>query len=313
MKQNAPNWLELVISLPTENATARMRIWRALKSAGCAVLRDGVYLLPKNAEALKLLTDLAEETQQSGGVAHLLSVVTRTAAQEENFRALFDRSADYARLIAELEQLDSKNPLQAVKRVKALRREFEAVAATDFFPGAAKFQAESAFAEVESRLFPGEPRPAVGEIQRLDIARYQGRMWATRKHLWVDRMASAWLIKRFIDAQAQFRWLKKPEDCPKKALGFDFDGAAFTHVGNRVSFEVLMLSFGLESDAALKRIAAIVHYLDVGGIAVPEAVGLEAVLGGLRSSAADDDALLAAASAVFDGLYTNFTEGKQHD
>jgi len=194
-----------------------------------------------------------------------------------------------------------------------LRREFEAVAATDFFPGAAKLQAESAFAEAEAKLFPGEPRPAAGEIQRLDTARYQGRLWATRKHLWVDRRASAWLIKRFIDVQAQFRWLKKPEDCPKKALGFDFDGATFTHIGNRVSFEVLLLSFGLESDAALKRIAAIVHYLDVGGIALPEAVGLEAVLGGLRSSAADDDALLAAAGAVFDGLYTNFTEGKQHD
>lgn len=313
MKEIAPNWLELVISLSTENATARMRIWRALKSAGCAVLRDGVYLLPHSAEALKLLTDLAEETQQSGGVAHLLNVVSRTAEQEKKFRSLFDRSADYARLIAELEQLDSKNPPQAVKRVKTLRREFEAVAATDFFSGAAKVHAESVFVELEAKLFPGEPRPAAGEIQRLDIARYRGRLWATRKHLWVDRMASAWLIKHFIDEQAQFRWLNKPEDCPKKALGFDFDGAAFTHVGNRVSFEVLMLSFGLESDAALKRIAAIVHYLDVGGIAVPEAVGLEAVLGGLRSSATDDDALLAAASAVFDGLYTNFTKGKHHE
>lgn len=313
MKLNAPNWLELVISLPTENATARMRIWRALKSAGCAVLRDGVYLLPHSTEALNLLTELAEETQQSGGMAHLLTVLTRTAEQEEAFRTLFDRTADYARLIGEVEQLDSKNPLQATKRLKALRREFEAVALTDFFPGAAKAQAESAFAEAEAKLFPGEPRPAAGEIKRLDTTRYQGRMWATRKHLWVDRMASAWLIKRFIDVQAQFRWLKKPEDCPKKALGFDFDGASFTHVGNRVSFEVLMLSFGLESDAALKRIAAIVHYLDVGGIAVPEAVGLEAVLGGLRSSAADDDVLLAAASAVFDGLYANFTEGEQHD
>jgi len=308
MDKEASNWLELVLSLPTENATARMRIWRALKSAGCAVLRDGVYLLPHNPAAENLLTELAEETQQSGGVAHLLSVVTRTAEQEDAFCTLFDRSADYARLIGEVGQLDSKNPLQATKRLKVLRREFEAVAATDFFSGAAKVQAESAFAEAEAKLFPGEPRPATGEIKRLDNASYQGRMWATRKHLWVDRMASAWLIQRFIDKKAQFRWLKKPEDCPKKALGFDFDGAAFTHVGNRVSFEVLRLSFGLESDTALKRIASIVHYLDVGGIALPEAVGLEAILGGLRSSAADDDALFAAASAVLAGLYTNFTE-----
>ena len=313
MKCDATNWLELVLSLPTQNATARMRIWRALKSAGCAVLRDGVYLLPQSKDAQNLLSELAEETRQAGGVAHLLTVVTGTAEQEEAFRSLFDRSADYAHLIAEMAQLDSANPLQAAKRLKTLRREFESVAATDFFPGEAKLQVESAFAEAEARVFPGEPRPVAGEIKRLDTARYQGRLWATRQHLWVDRIASAWLIQGFIDKQAQFRWLKKPEDCPKKALGFDFDGAAFTHVGNRVSFEVLMLSFGLENDTALKRIAAIVHYLDVGGIPVPEAVGLEAVLGGLRSSAKNDDALLVAASAVFDGLYTNFTEGKHHD
>jgi hypothetical protein len=313
MKTATPNWLELVLSLPTQNATARMRIWRALKSAGCAVLRDGVYLLPHSAEAASLLAELAEETSQSGGVAHLLSVATRNPEQEDAFRNLFDRSPDYARLIGEVGQAAKEKPAQAAKQLKALRREFEALVATDFFPGEAKVQAETALAEADVRLFPGEPHAAKGDIQRLDRSGYQGRVWATRKHMWVDRMASAWLIRRFIDEQAQFRWLKAPEDCPKKALGFDFDGAVFTHIGNRVTFEVLMLSFALETDAALKRIAAVVHYLDVGGITVPEAVGLEAILGGLRSSAANDDALLDAAGAVFDGLYTNFTEGKQHD
>lgn len=308
MKKATPTWLQLVLSLPTQNATVRMRIWRALKSAGCAVLRDGVYLMPNSTEAENMLTQLAEETRQAGGTAHLLIAAMRNQEQEDTFRTLFDRSPDYARLIDEIGQAASEKPAQAAKRLKSLRREFEAIAATDFFPGEAKAQANTALAEAEAKLFPGEPRPAQGDIQRLDKACYQGRVWATRKHLWVDRMASAWLIRRFIDDAARFRWLNKPEDCPKKALGFDFDGAAFTHVGSRVTFEVLMLSFGLECDAALKRIAAIVHYLDVGGIPVPEAAGLEAVLGGLRSSAADDDALLAAASAVLEGLYTNFTE-----
>ena len=150
------------------------------------------------------------------------------------------------------------------------------------------------------------PQAAAGKIKRLERAQYQGRTWVTRKKLWVDRMASAWLIARFIDAQAKFKWLAQPADCPKKALGFDFDGAAFTHIGSRVTFEVLLASFGLDEDAALARIGGIVHFLDVGGVPVAEAPGLEAVLQGLRDSAPNDDALLAAVAPLFDGLYLAF-------
>jgi hypothetical protein len=119
-------------------------------------------------------------------------------------------------------------------------------------------------------------------------------------------MASAWLIRRFIDRKAKFLWLDNPKKCPKSAIGFDFDQASFTHVGGRVTFEVLAASFGLESDPALMRIAAIVHCLDVGGVPVAEAPGIEAVLAGLRAAAANDDKLLAEASRVFDGLYKNY-------
>lgn len=126
-------------------------------------------------------------------------------------------------------------------------------------------------------------------------------------------MASAWLIRRFIDRKARFLWLDSPKKCPKSALGFDLDGAAFTHIGSRVSFEVLAASFGLESDPGIARIGAIVHCLDVGGVPVREAAGIEAVLGGLRAAAANrgnDDGLLADAGRVFDGLYGNYTQEK---
>jgi hypothetical protein len=149
----------------------------------------------------------------------------------------------------------------------------------------------------------GEPRAGTAEIRRLATADFSGRTWATRKNLWVDRMASAWLIRRFIDRKAKFLWLDNPKKCPKSALGFDFDGAAFTHIGSRVSFEVLAASFGLDADPAIARVATIVHYLDVGGEAVAEAAGIEAVLTGLRTAASDDDKLLNEASRVFDGLY----------
>lgn len=159
----------------------------------------------------------------------------------------------------------------------------------------------------------GEPRSGTAEIRRLATADFAGQTWATRKHLWVDRMASAWLIRRFIDRKAKFLWLDNPKKCPKSALGFDFDGAAFTHVGSRVSFEVLAASFGLDADPAIARVATIVHYLDVGGMAVPEAPGIEAVLAGLRAAATDDDKLLTEASHVFDGLYRAYAKDSEDE
>ena len=143
-------------------------------------------------------------------------------------------------------------------------------------------------------------------ITRLDARKFQGKRWATRARPWVDRLACAWLIRRFIDPAAQFLWLADPAGstpAPRGALGFDYDGARFTHVGARVSAEVLAASFGLDADPRLQRIARAVHFLDVGGIPVPEAAGLEAVLAGLREVHADDDQLALAAAAVFDALY----------
>ena len=193
-----------------------------------------------------------------------------------------------------------------------LQKQFVALAAIDYFPGAAREQLQILLDEllqaISAKLNPDEPQAIRGKVKPLDRAHFQGRTWATRKRMWVDRMASAWLIARFIDPQATFKWLAKPADCPKRALGFDFDGAAFTHVGSRVTFEVLLASFGLEEDAALERIGAIVHFLDASGVPVAEAAGLEAVLKGLRETAKDDNALLAAVVPVFDGLYAAFAK-----
>jgi hypothetical protein len=129
----------------------------------------------------------------------------------------------------------------------------------------------------------------------------------------VDRVASAWLIRRFIDPQARFLWLAQPSDCPSEALGFDFDGAAFTHVGERVTFETLLASFSLEDDAALMRLAALVHQLDVGGDSVAEAAGFEAVMAGARERLDDDDALLAEIGTVLDSLYAHFARAAARD
>ena len=158
-------------------------------------------------------------------------------------------------------------------------------------------------------LSPDEPLPVSGTVALLNRADYLGRVWATRRRPWVDRLASAWLIKRFIDPEANFLWLSSPADCPDHALGFDFDGAAFTHVADQVTFETLLASFGLRQ-VALQRIAELVHYLDVGGHQPPAATGVECVLMGFRESHHNDDQLLLAANQVFDSLYTTYTKGK---
>ena len=314
LSESPTGWLLLVVSLPTPSATARMRIWRALKSLGCMALRDGAYLLPASVDRQQALEELADECIREGGSAWLMSVQPRSAPEAAAYRMLFDRSDDYADLRKGWKAANRTLASLAVSEVtrlqRKLQREVDAVRSIDFFPGDASAEAEAAWTDfnkrIETVLSPDEPQAKAGRIPRLDADKYQGRTWATRRRPWVDRVASAWLIRRFIDREARFRWLATPSECPKRALGFDFDGAAFTHVGDRVTFETLIASFGLEDDAGLARLAAIVHALDVGGEPVPEAKGLEAVLAGARERLADDDALLAEMSTVLDSLYAHF-------
>jgi hypothetical protein len=228
---------------------------------------------------------------------------------------LFDQTTEYARLVDAIRSASGhiKKLSKATlgKTVNNLRREFEAIANQDFFPGDARRQTENLLDALtfaaNQILAPGEPHVVAGRIKKLNIADYQGRIWATRKRPWIDRLASAWLIHRFIDAEARIRWLDQPVDRPKRALGFDFDGATFTHIDGKVTYEMLAASFGLDSDPALEKIGGLVHYLDVGGIPVPEAAGLEAIMRGARDRFASDDDFLAEAERVFDFIYGGYS------
>lgn len=309
-------WLVLVASLPASNATLRMRIWRATRALGCAVLRDGVYLLPAGRGLRQALRMYAEEIKQGGGNAYLLNVANPSVEEKTDFQGLFDRSDEYFRLMERINEfmagIGSLDATAGRRQLKALSRDFEALVTLDYFSSNGKVEADAMLVQAEAAFFAslsaGEPQAAGGEVIRREVADYQRHLWATRKHLWVDRMASAWLIRRFIDRDARFIWLEKPEDCPPDASGFDFDDAEFTHVGNRVTFEVLLASFALEGNPALVKLAALVHYLDVGGLPVAEAAGIEMLLGGVRQRCMDDDALLAEVSKFFDDLYAAYKE-----
>lgn len=303
------SWLLLVLSLPTENATARMRAWRALKTCGAAVLRDGVYLLPTRDGHEPMLSAIADDVRDNGGSAELLLL----AEPADRFVARFDRTEEFGALLERARALRhalvADDAADVLKQAQRLRKSFDALAAIDFFPGEAQAQAESAIGELDAaarrRLAPDEPHAVSRAVKLKHAADYRGRMWATRRRPWVDRLASAWLIRRFIDRKARFLWLASPKDLPKSAVGFDFDGAAFSHVGAKVTFETLLASFGLERPA-LARIGAIVHHLDAGGVPAPESAGVERMLAGLRDSIDDDDKLLAAAMPLFDALLAAF-------
>jgi hypothetical protein len=303
-------WSLLLITLPTQPNALRLRIWRALKGLGCAALRDGAYLLPQ-AQA-EWFAPLAAEAREHGGTAHVMRLAPVDDAQRDEILALFDRSDDYAQWHAAAQVLQSElvglAEGEARRRLRSTAEGLHALQRIDHYPGAATLQAQTTLdtlrQALEARFAKGEPQAqAEHGIPRLDVARFQGKRWATRARPWVDRLACAWLIRRFIDRDARFVWLADPKQAPRGVLGFDYDGARFTHVGARVSFEVLLASFGRETDQQLQRLAAAVRFLDTGGIPVAEAAGLESVLAGLRELHADDDALVAAAAAVFDALY----------
>ena len=309
-------YLALLTSLPTGNSTLRMRVWRALKSTGCGVLRDGVYVLPASAPQVAALADVEAQVRAAGGSAMTVEMSPRTPGETEQVRKLFERTEEYGAIVVRMATAKDALARMGIRKADTLVRRFqrslEELFAIDFYPGPAKLQAAEALAalETEARRLraPDEPQPAKGKVRRLDRAQYRNRTWVTRKDLWVDRLASAWLIKRFIDSGAKFQWADRPLNRRRGSIGFDFDGAEFTHVGGRVTFEVLAASFGLDEDPALATIGQAVHFLDVGGIPVADAKGLETMLRGIKAAARDDDRLFAEAGKVFDSFYSAYAQ-----
>ncbi|WP_151768142.1 chromate resistance protein ChrB domain-containing protein [Acinetobacter oleivorans] len=297
----------LISSLPTQNSTARMRVWRSLKASGAATIRDGVYLLPiTHSEKFEAI---AQDVISEQGSAYIFQA---EAPLNLEIVSLFNRNEEYEAIRKQLVDLNQNQneseKKELLKQVRKLRKSFDALVEIDYYPSEVQVQTLNELVSLEHSIArlgeTNEPVFTQAKIKRLLKKDYQNRVWATRKHPWIDRLASAWLIKNFIDESPQLIWLESPSECPAHALGYDFDGAAFTHIDNFVTFEVLLHSFELETPA-LKKIAEIVHYLDVGGFEPPEAIGIEKVIQGLRSQISNDDQLFELANYIFDGLYAD--------
>lgn len=302
------SWVTLVTNLPLDDAALRMRIMRTLEATGCAVLRDGVYLLPDTPPHRKSFAKLGEYINGARGTAHFFAFHSMNDAQDKAFRAMFDRSGEYEELVKIAEGLRAGfgvSEATAIARVlNKQRRELTSLIVMDFFPGASRERAMRVVDELERQvyamMFPDEPAIAALPRRKGEFTR---RGWATRKPLLADRLASAWLIRRFIDPEAILVWLDKGQAIPEGVVSFAFEEAQFRSRNNRVGFEELLAAFGLEQHHALKRVGALVHFLDAGGTPVPEAPGVDTLLQGAYRRNKDEDELLAEAEKTFDLLY----------
>src|SRR3972149_5417428 len=213
MDHAAARWLAFVTTLPTEDPAARMRVLRTLESLGCAILRDGVFLLPDTPAARRGLGSLSDHIARINGSAHLLSVNSLDEAQAQQFLGLFDRTHKYEDVIKTVESLRSavgfSDPVSIMRLLNKHKRDFKIISTLDFFPSESRERAARALTEAEQAVHALMFPEAQKKSSALDTTGklYFQRVWATRKPLWADQLASAWLLRRFIDPEAKLLWL----------------------------------------------------------------------------------------------------------
>jgi hypothetical protein len=297
-------WLLLIHRLPAKPAYARVKIWRRLQSIGAVAVKQAVYALPASDQAQEDFSWLLKEIAGHGGEALLCEARLIDGLSDRAVRALFRaaRDADYGELAREARVLAASWPDDAAVQLARLQARARQIAAIDFFGAAERLTTERMLGALAARaaaLQSPEPQPP---------ADLRGRVWVTRKGVHIDRIASAWLIRRFIDDAARFKFV--PPDGYRPApdeLRFDMFEAEFTHAGDRCTFEVLLAAIGA-TDHALIAIAEIVHDIDLkdGKFARPEAAGVARLVQGLTALTDDDAERLRRGGALFDDLYEAF-------
>jgi hypothetical protein len=297
-------WLLLLLSLPPRPSSLRVRAWRRLRALGAVPLRSGAYLLPDSPDRYEQFQWLAQEIQRDGGEATLLRVDRIENMPQADVVRLFQevRNQDYAALAERYRRLLRGARPRLAEELARLARERDRLGEIDFFEAPGRLEVERAREAVEARAASGRVRPT-GAAPPLDLAALRGRRWVTRPRPHVDRIASAWLIKRFVDPAAEFVFAA-PDQVPPDAIPFDMAGVEFGHHGEDCTFETLLRRTGLR-DRKLAILAEIVHEVDIkdGTFAREEARGIDLVLRGLLSAIKDDHEALAQGLTLFDGLY----------
>jgi len=302
-------WILLLLSLPPRPSSLRVRTWRRLRGLGAVPLKSSAYLLPDAPDRYEQFQWLAQEIQRDGGEATLLRVDRIENMQHPDVVRLFQeaRNQDYAALGERYRRLLKGRRPRLAEELARLAREMARIGEIDFFEAPGRREVERAREAVEERTAAGRGRPA-GAAVPLDLAPLKARRWVTRPRPHVDRIASAWLIKRFVDPEAEFLFAS-PEQIPGDAIPFDMAGVDFGHHGEDCTFETLLHRTGLR-DRKLAILAEIVHEADIKDqkFARDEARGIDLALRALLSAIKDDHEALAQGMTLFDGLYATVGE-----
>jgi hypothetical protein len=305
--ESLQRWLLLIHQVPPKPDYLRVKTRRRLQRLGAVALKNTVYVLPNRADTAEDFEWLRAEIAADGGDATLCAASLVGGLSDVELEALFraERDVDYAEIAhAARDALDSSATPPTAADVVRLQRRIDEALRTDFFDAPGRKDAERALGELEARVGGATSRV---QAQGLAGEAIRGRTWVTREGVFVDRIASAWLIRRFIDPAPTFKFVPGKSYRPQAGeLRFDMFQAEYTHEGERCTFETLLARFALDGDPALQAIAEIVHDIDLKDekFGRPEAPGVAAVLGGIARAHAADTERVRHGAAIFDGLYT---------
>ncbi|WCP13765.1 Protein ChrB [Sphingobium sp. AntQ-1] len=306
-------WLALLHQLPVKPPYLRVKIWRRLQAIGAVPLKNAVHVLPLRDEHEAAFRILMAEIIDGGGEATLLEARMLGGQSDGDIRAMFDaaRDSDYDDIAQAARRLIDTGPASGADIAK-LQKRMADVVQLDFFGAHGRQHAEATLADLDRQryLHPDVRRDEPAADLPRDL---KGRTWVTRSGVHVDRIACAWLIRRFIDPDATFRFVDGRSYAPQKdELRFDMADAEFTHEGEHCSFETLVERGGLTDDPALVAIAEIIHDLDIadGKFARPETAGLGAMLSGVCASTDDDLQRIATASDALNQFHAYFSNRK---
>lgn len=294
-------WLLFLPQLPAKPDYGRVKLWRRLQPLGVVALRNGVYVLPNTPNAREDLEWVTKSVEGDGGSAVVCEASLLDGMTDREMETRFRERSDmgYRHIVTRAQAALGENP--APSAIHRLRSQLDAEVKRDLFSAVGRAEAERAVAALDATLH-------ADAVERRDRARPAGAVWVTRAGVFVDRIASAWLIRRFIDKKAKFKFVTTTRYAPlKNELRFDMFQAEYTHRGDRCTFEVLLDEFGLTTPA-LRAIAEIVHDIDLKDeqYGRPETDGIAQLLHGLAIAEPNDTKRLRAGAQIFDSLFANF-------